>query len=393
MGPTRISVGRLLCFLLVTITMANLTGAQDKAIRIPLPKRSKPTPVQRYNREGVVALEKHNYKKAGQLFYQAYLLDPDDPFTLNNLGYMAELEGDIDRAQRYYDLAAEHATDAMVDLTTEKSLKGKSAAAVAGYTEDVGLEVNRLNIQAISLMRKDRAAEADDILSEALKLNPQSPFTLNNMGFAKEKEGDYESAMAYYRAAANLHSDELVVVAINSKWRGRKISEVAAENEDKLNKLMVTRNDIESRVAQLNTEGVSALNRNDRKQARGFLEQAYKLDPEDAFTLNNMGYLAEIDGDQETAQYYYERARDAKHNDSKVMLATRRGAEGEKIGSVADQGDSDVDERMQAEQRAKQAQGGAIVLKRRDNQPVTEDLQQQPVPLPPLTNVPPPTGR
>ena len=55
-------------------------------LRIPIPTRSKPTPVQQLNREGVKAVEKRQYDKAKKLFYRAYLLDPDDPFTLNNLG-------------------------------------------------------------------------------------------------------------------------------------------------------------------------------------------------------------------------------------------------------------------------------------------------------------------
>ncbi|HEX2599825.1 MAG TPA: hypothetical protein VHL05_13680, partial [Terriglobales bacterium] len=63
-------------------------------LKIPLPKRSKGTPVQQLNREGVKEVEKHNISKAKKLFYKAYLLDPDDPFTLNNLGYISELEGD-----------------------------------------------------------------------------------------------------------------------------------------------------------------------------------------------------------------------------------------------------------------------------------------------------------
>jgi len=41
----------------------------------------------------VDAVRKRNYEKAESLFYKAYLLVPDDPFTLNNLGYISELKG------------------------------------------------------------------------------------------------------------------------------------------------------------------------------------------------------------------------------------------------------------------------------------------------------------
>ena len=59
--------------------------AQAGDLKIVLPKRATTTPVQQLNREGVEAINKHHVDKAKKLFYQAYLLDPDDPFTLNNL--------------------------------------------------------------------------------------------------------------------------------------------------------------------------------------------------------------------------------------------------------------------------------------------------------------------
>ena len=84
-------------------------------IKITIPRHSKLTPVQRLNREGVEAIRQHKYSKAESLFYKAYLLDPDDPFTLNNLGYISEMQGEIDRAQRFYSLAAEQSSDAVID--------------------------------------------------------------------------------------------------------------------------------------------------------------------------------------------------------------------------------------------------------------------------------------
>src|SRR4051812_45180701 len=145
--------------------MAGAAFAGD--IHLKLPKKSHPTPVQKLNQDGVKAVEKHDYKKAKKLFYQAYLLDPDDPFTLNNLGYMAELDGEIDRAQRYYALAAEQNSDAVVDRATIKKAEGKAVAQVAGSAADDQMRVNRLNVYAIGLLEKDRAPEADVALQKA----------------------------------------------------------------------------------------------------------------------------------------------------------------------------------------------------------------------------------
>src|SRR5271165_6901971 len=115
-SPMTRSIG---CVLL-SCALALPVAAKD--VRISLPKKSKPTPVQKLNQEGVKELEKHNYKDAKKLFYKAYLIDPDDPFTLNNLGYVSELDGQIDRAQRYYSLAAAHASDALVSKSTQKDV-------------------------------------------------------------------------------------------------------------------------------------------------------------------------------------------------------------------------------------------------------------------------------
>src|ERR1700704_2871694 len=100
LAPSVLALSLLFC---VVTFCAVPAGAQQ--VRIPLPKKSKYTPVQALNRDGVAALKKHDISKAKRLFYKAYLIDPNDPFTLNNLGYVSELEGSLERAQRYYDQA------------------------------------------------------------------------------------------------------------------------------------------------------------------------------------------------------------------------------------------------------------------------------------------------
>src|ERR1700743_425931 len=82
------------------------TWARD-TVTIKIPEHSRMSPVQRLNREGVEAANKHQYEKAEAIFLKAYLYDPSDPFTLNNRGYISELEGQLDRAHRFYQLAAE----------------------------------------------------------------------------------------------------------------------------------------------------------------------------------------------------------------------------------------------------------------------------------------------
>ena len=388
------SLGRKPCSLVLLAMLAVVPGgfAKDKEVRIPLPKRSHPTPVQNLNREGVKALEKHDYEKAKKLFYQAYLLDPNDPFTLNNLGYVSELQGEIDRAQRFYALAAEQTSDARVDRSTSETMVGKPVSAVAGKTDDVRVQVNRYNVEAIGLLMNDRAPEADLLLHKALALDRHNPFTLNNLGYAQEKEGELEQALSFYSAAAATQAKDPVVVTPISGWRGKPIGEIASENARKVQRMMSRAEGLQARVARLNLRGVSAINRNQRDKARQYFEQAHKLDPNDAFTLNNMGYLAEMDGDQETAKFYYEKALTSDHSHARVEVATRKQAEGEQLATVADQSSGMVQTSMQQEVEARRQRGGPIVLKRRDNSPVNDAAPAPSTSEPPSPGMPPSGG-
>ncbi|HEY3927853.1 MAG TPA: hypothetical protein VGL89_05740 [Candidatus Koribacter sp.] len=361
------------------LAMSMMGIAQAKDITVKIPKRSKPTPVQKLNQAGVKAVEKHDYKKAKKLFYEAYLLDPDDPFTLNNLGYVAELDGEIDRAQRYYALAAEQHSEAIVKYATTDAAKNKAVDVVAGNAADDQMKVNRLNVYAIGMLEKDRAPEADVALQKAAALDPKNPFTLNNLGYAKEKEGELQQAYKYYTEAAATNSHEPIIVSVHPNWRGKPIGEIASANARNVEKEMNRPEDVDAQVARLNLRGVSALNRNERATARDLFTQAYKLQPNNAFTLNNMGYVAEMDGDRETADFFYQRAQEAYRSNAKVVEATRKQAEGKRVAEVASGSDTDVTSAQEAtvEARRRQAGGANVELKRRDGTPVPNNPPEQ----------------
>ena len=355
---------------LALLMSANLWAGE---FRLSLPKRTKPTPVQKLNQDGVKACQKHDYARAKKLFYKAYLVDPNDPFTLNNLGYIAELDGDLERAQRYYALSQENSSEALVYRSSEKKDEGKTVSQIAGTAQDKGLNVNRLNVEAMGLLMKDRAPEADVVLMKALALDPKNPFTLNNLGFAKEKEGELEQAVRYYQSAAGTNSEEPVVVTLKGDWRGRPISRVAGDNAKAAQKILDRSEDVDSKLARYNLRGVSALNRNDRKLARQYFQQAYKLDPNNAFTLNNMGYVAELDGDRETANWFYAKAQTGNRSGRRVAVATRRDAEGASLDQIAATNDQTVDQAQQKAVEAKRRLGGEPALMRRDNTKVVDE--------------------
>jgi Flp pilus assembly protein TadD len=386
MSAKRLSVLTLIAFTLGAAPQSVQAGD----LKLTLPKRSELTSVQRLNREGVDAVRKQHYEKAETIFYKAYLFDPADPFTLYNLGYVSELQGQIERAQKFYDWAKEQATDAAIDRTSTRQLEGKPMRDAFGTLKDVRMQVNRMNVEAIRLLSQNRALEADLLLQKALALDGRNIFTLNNMGVAIEARGDLDQALKYYVAAADAHSSESVIVTLNRAWRGKPVSKMAADSANKLRTRMQNAANNHARAALLAVRGVSATNRNDWPAARQNFLEAYSLDPDSAFSLNNLGYLAEKDGDLETAQFFYARARKAQDANVPVGLATRQSAEGMHLLVVANDSDNKVDLKISQENRARRLQSAPIGLKHRDNTPVIEpapslDNPQSPTSLPPAS--------
>jgi Flp pilus assembly protein TadD len=244
------------------------------------------------------------------------------------------------------------------------------------------MQVNRLNVAAMGLMAKDRAPEAELTLRKALLLAPKNPFTLNNLGYALEKEGELEQAIRYYDLATLSGSGDKVVVAFNRGWRGRPISEIAGINAQGARRELATEASSEAKVTRLNLRGVSALNRNQVSQARQFLQQAYRIDPGNAFSLNNMGYISEVEGDRETADYYYAKAREANRSSVRVALATRKSVEGQKLASVAGQNEQTVQVAEERRLAALRAQGGPPAPLRTRDFAVVREPARPPIPEP-----------
>lgn len=361
-------------------------------LKITIPRRSELTPVQRLNREGVEAIQKKNYEKAEALFLKAYLYDPADPFTLNNLGYIAELKGQLDRALKFYQLASEQGSTASIDRSNQKQLEGKPIAdALNGLSNDQ-MRVNHLNVQAVSLLSEDRNSEAEHLLQNAYKMDPQNAFTLNNLGVAKESVGDYEDALRYFDQAAALRSSEPVVVTLDRSWRGKSVSDMAADSARRLEDRLRSSDNAQQQAALLAVRGVSATNRNDWKSARADFLKSYSLDPYSSFTLNNLGYVSEKDGDLETAEFFYRKAQQAGDANLRVGLATSGAAEGERVQVVATDSGEKVGGEIDRSRQQRHAEPGNVELERRDGTPVDTTPPPSSNPPSPQTTAPQPPG-
>jgi len=336
-------------------------------VTITIPKHSQLTYVQRLNRDGVVAVRKHDLGKAADLFYKAYLYDPADPFTLNNLGYISELQGQLDRANKFYKLASEQGSTANIDLSNVKDLEGKPMNAAFTGLKESPMRVNRMNVDAMRLLSEKRSDEAAALLEQARSLDPQNPYTLNNLGVAEESMGDYSSALNHYAAAAVSSSADPIDLTDNPAWQGKSLSEMTEANVKRLESRMQETNSSATAADMLNLRGVMAENQSDWGSARQNFLKAYLLNPTDAFSLNNRAYVAERDGDLESAQFFYEKAWKAAGANLRVGRATKPTAVGRPLFQVATESDQKVDGAVQVYSRARHQEQSPVELTPRDN--------------------------
>ena len=357
-----------------------------KDLKITIPRHSELTPVQRLNRDVVEAVQKKQYEKAEALFLKAYLYDPSDPFTLNNLGYISELQGDLDRALKFYKLAAQQGSTASIDRSNTKQLEGKPIEDALNGLSDGPMRVNHINVEAVALLSENRTSEAESLLQRAVSMDPHNAFTLNNLGVAKESVGDYEGALTYFDQAAQLRSSEVVVVTLDRAWRGKSVSQMAAESARKLESRLKNTDNPEAQAALLTVRGVSATNRNDWQAARRDFLKAYSLNPNSAFSLNNLGYVSERDGDMETANFFYMKAQQADDAKARIGLASSSLAEGQYLDAVAADSQQKVGGELDRYRQTRHAEPGNVELERRDGTPVDNTPAPSPTaPAPPNT--------
>jgi tetratricopeptide (TPR) repeat protein len=224
-----------------------------------------------------------------------------------------------------------------------------------------------MNVDAMRLLEEHRGFEAVALLRRALVLDPKNPFTLNNLGVANETIGDFDNALQSYDAAAQSNSSEPAVITLDREWKGQSISRMAAASARRLEERTKKMDNREEQAVMYTLHGVSSTNQNNWQAARKDFLEAYTLNPGSAFSLNNRGFVAEMDGDLETAQFFYDKARKAGDSNARVGLATQHGAEGEKLVTVATDSNHQVDGELDKYSQERRRQTGPIELTPRGN--------------------------
>jgi tetratricopeptide (TPR) repeat protein len=235
--------------------------------------------------------------------------------------------------------------------------------------QDRTMRVNRMNIEAMLLLKQDRDFEAIDLLKQTLALDPQNPFTLNNLGVASESVSDLDAALRYYQEAAAGQSKEPAAITLDKSWRGKSVTNMARTSARMLQKRMEGGDATETKAVMYTLRGVHEENANNWTAAREDFLHAYALDPTSAFSLNNRGYIAEREGDLETAQYFYEKAGRADNSNAKIGLATKLYARGQALSVVASDSNEKVDTALDIYSQQRKRQGAPIELTPRGGTP------------------------
>src|SRR5438067_6239331 len=99
-----------------------------------------------------------------------------------------------------------------------------------------------------------------------------------------------------------------------------------------------------------------------------------------------MGFVSEAHGDKETASEFYSSAQRGEDAGVPVSIASHHEMVGEAVGQVAGSNSQASEADLEAQAEAKRRRNAPIVLRRRDNTPVTAPVNQSP--RPPLDNAP-----
>jgi tetratricopeptide (TPR) repeat protein len=137
---------------------------------------------------------------------------------------------------------------------------------------------------------------------------------------------------------------------------------MAAASAKRLEKRIRNGGPVEAQAEMYTIHGVFEVNQNDWAAARKDFLRAYSLDPTSAFTLNNLGYVSEKDGDLESAQYFYGKAQRADKAGTRVGFATQVSAEGKSLDAVAIDSNDKVDGALEIYSQRRRQQSAPVEL-------------------------------
>lgn len=227
------------------------------------------------------------------------------PEIHNNLGRVHLRNGETQEARREFEKALE--------------LDPRNADAL----------LNLANLDALD----GRTTQAERLIQRALQVDPNSVAALAQLAELRRRRGDLEGAIGLYRQALTIDRQPFVYLGLGDVLQraGRHPEAVEAFRS-------ALELDPDSATAHYDL-GVTYGKMGRLEEAVDAYERALELQPEGvqaAKTLNNLGALAQAEGDLETAATFFERAVEATpdHLESQYNLAMLRLRRGETEGAL-----------------------------------------------------------
>jgi arylsulfatase A-like enzyme/cytochrome c-type biogenesis protein CcmH/NrfG len=168
------------------------------------------------------AFQAHQPEVAERLLGEVLRKDPQQPLALDYLGTIQFLRHDLERARATYARllqAAPYYATAYIELAHTEALLGERAEAERLYRRATEMDPSNPRPPrelGILLLGAGKLGPAEDLLQQALKLEPADVYALNALGEAAARQQHYEEAAGILqRALAAAHGRQVVLVRLN----------------------------------------------------------------------------------------------------------------------------------------------------------------------------------
>lgn len=274
----------------------------------------------KYLRMGRLYERMGDLKKAQESYLKGHMLDPSSVFLVLHLGQVYEQQGKVKEARALYDnFLSLHPESLLLGPAMER-LKTHAAPPRQTYTLRDDLADVSFDLATI-MVGQNIDLTAQQFLQLSLWADPHRPFSLFSMGLVYDQQSSAKQAMAYYQKvpagsapymAARIRMAQLVYAQGNHKQAMLNLEKMLkAHNEDVIRLTLAQMNfDQHDYKAAIGYYTQLMAHANDQQQADYYFARgaAYErsgnikaasadmlksihLDPENASTLNYLGYM------------------------------------------------------------------------------------------------------